>query len=120
MRILICEDERMTHRLLSKMVSGWNHEILDAFDGETSIQHALEDKPDVILLDMLYPDMDGLEVLSRVRTEPAGKTVPVIVMSGTSSEELEPSLQPFGIMAILDKPVKPEILKPLLDQITIL
>lgn len=61
---------------------GWEVDV--AFDGETGLRKALEDPPSLILLDLLLPRMDGLEVLRRLREDPRTSHTPVLIVSNAS------------------------------------
>lgn len=85
--ILIVEDER---DLLETLVDKFNHEgfeSLGAGDGEEGLKVALKRQPDLILLDLLMPKMDGLTMLSKLRQDQWGKNAHVIILSNVGDNE---------------------------------
>jgi len=82
--ILIIEDERPLLTALSSKLSHEGFSILQASDGETGLSMALEKHPDLILLDIVMPKMDGLTMLDMLRRDDWGKTVPIIVLTNLS------------------------------------
>ncbi|HSA84528.1 MAG TPA: response regulator [Patescibacteria group bacterium] len=85
-KILIIEDEPpMLNILRDKLVeSGW--ETLTAQNGEEGLQIALTQHPDLILLDILLPKMNGTLTISKLRQDPWGKTIPVIMLTNVSPD----------------------------------
>lgn len=82
--ILIIEDERPLLTALSSKLSHAGFSILQATDGETGLSTALEKHPDLILLDIVLPKMDGLTMLDLLRRDDWGKTIPIIVLTNLS------------------------------------
>ena len=117
LKILVCEDEKISHGWLVKMIKSWGHATISAFTGTEAIQHANSDEPDVILLDMLFPDMEGIEVLREIRSNSDLDQTEVITASATEAEELVPKLKDLRVRASLTKPIKKADLKKLLDDL---
>lgn len=92
--VLIIEDDQSLLKILSHTLTRENITVLEALDGETGLKKAFEEHPDLILLDIVLPKMDGLTVLKNVRNDEWGKNVPVITLTNlgdikTVSEVLE-------------------------------
>jgi CheY-like chemotaxis protein len=85
-RILIVDDESDFIELVKFRLAGLGCEFLVASDGVQALSHARQGKPDLILLDILLPDLDGLSVCEILRRQPVTKKIPVIFMSALSSE----------------------------------
>lgn len=83
-RILIAEDEKDMAMGLRDNFEFENHQVILAYDGETALKAALENSPDLILLDLMLPKMDGLEVCRRVRQ--AGFIVPILMLTAKGQE----------------------------------
>jgi DNA-binding response OmpR family regulator len=81
LRILLIEDDRFIADMYRiKLESeGWNVEV--ASDGEAGLKRALQDPPSLVLLDLLLPRMDGIEVLRQIRAADETRTVPVLILS---------------------------------------
>jgi len=86
-RILIVEDEDPLRNILEKKVNQEGFSALTAKDGEEGLKKALTEKPDLILLDLIMPKMNGREMLEKLREDVWGKTVPVLILSNDDSPE---------------------------------
>ena len=85
-RILIVDDERDFVELVQFRLAALGCEFIVANDGVQALSQARQFKPDLILLDILLPDLDGLSVCEILRRQPSTKKIPVIFMSALSSE----------------------------------
>ena len=85
-RILIVDDESDLIELVKFRLSGLGWEFLLANDGVQALSQARQFKPDLILLDILLPDLDGLSVCDILRRQPATKKIPIIFMSALSGD----------------------------------
>jgi DNA-binding response OmpR family regulator len=85
-RILIVDDENDFIELLQYKLAGHGYDLVVANDGVHALSQARLLKPDLILLDILLPDLDGLSVCEILRRQPSTKKIPVIFMSALSSE----------------------------------
>ncbi|MGZ4783600.1 MAG: response regulator [Oryzihumus sp.] len=77
-RVLVVDDDPAIQRTLAVGLRARGYDVLPAVDGRTAVEACLEDRPDVVILDLGLPDLDGVEVVRRVR---ASSPVPVIVLS---------------------------------------
>ncbi|PJA89609.1 MAG: response regulator [Candidatus Magasanikbacteria bacterium CG_4_9_14_3_um_filter_32_9] len=97
-KILIVEDDEPIIFSLSKKLELFKTvKVLCARNGEEGLSMALVEKPDLILLDIVMPEMDGIEMLRRLRKNDWGKTVKVIILSNLSSPEREDEAKKLGI-----------------------
>lgn len=86
-KILIIEDDKFLAKMLAKMLEESNHQTSLAVTGKEGIMKATANKPDLILLDIMLPDVDGFEVLKTIKQDQAVKDVPVIIMSNLGQPE---------------------------------
>jgi len=86
-KVLIIEDDAFFRELISKKVTESGFEFMSAVNGEDGVKKVEKDKPDLILLDLLLPNMDGFEVLSRIRQESGSSDTPVIILSNLDRKE---------------------------------
>jgi len=81
LKILLVEDDRYISSLLADKISFENQEVITAYDGTEAVVKARENKPDVILLDIILPEKDGFTVLKELKSDPDLKKIPVIILS---------------------------------------
>lgn len=86
-KILIVEDDRFLRELIAKKLAVERFEISEAIDGEEGLRKIKEEKPDLVLLDLILPGIDGFEVLARMKQDPQTKTIPVIILSNLGQKE---------------------------------
>jgi len=80
-RILLVEDNEMNRDMLSRRLARRGHEILCAVDGVEGVARASADRPDLILMDMSLPVLDGWEATRRIKADPATAKIPVIALT---------------------------------------
>jgi len=83
-KILIVEDEEAVQKAISEAFANQEFIILTANDGEKGLSVSLKEHPDLILLDILMPKVDGMIMLQKLRLDEWGKTVPVIILTNVS------------------------------------
>lgn len=114
MRVLVVEDDLETAQLVSQLLCQAGHEVEVALDGETALPAARANPPDVVLLDLGLPGMDGWQVARRVQGICPGKTPLLIALSGHGLEEDRRRSWYAGIDLHLVKPVDAQGLRNLL------
>ena len=93
-KILLVEDNEMNRDMLSRRLVRRGYEIVMAFDGEQGVAMAQSEKPDLILMDMSLPVIDGWEATRRVKAGEATKTIPVIALTAHAmSDDREKAMQ---------------------------
>ena len=91
--ILLVEDEPTLQKTLSLALTQEGYEVKSALDGEIGLRLARESKPDIVLLDLILPKMDGFEVLDELKKDEATKNIPVIVLTNLeSTQDIEKAL----------------------------
>lgn len=109
--ILVVDDDPLNRKLLTGSLERDGHRATPAPDGSAALAAIVEDTPDVVLLDIEMPRMDGMELLRRIKDEPSTRHLPVIMISGVEdTERLLRSLE-MGAEDFLPKPVDPAILR---------
>lgn len=86
-KILIVEDDEFLRSLNAKRLETEGFEVSVAVDGKEAISKLAESKPDLIFLDLLLPNVDGFEVLTKIKQDEATKKIPVIVFSNLGQPE---------------------------------
>ena len=116
-RVLVADDEPMTAELLACMLDHRGFEVERAYDGREALERIREIRPDVVVLDVRMPAMDGHEVARHLRADPELRHVPVVLFS--SVDEADVQWKAAGADVFLQKPldicVLPDLLQQLID-----
>jgi len=86
-RILFIEDDQILHEMYKTYLSNHGYVVQSAYDGEAGLQKALEEHPDIILLDIRMPKMDGMTMLSKLRQDTWGKDAKVIILTNLDQSD---------------------------------
>lgn len=106
--ILVVEDERDLLRVLTYNLKQAGFDVVGAADGETALRAMREERFDLVLLDLMLPDIDGFEVCARLRADAATREVPVVVLSAVSDLAARQRATELGVQEYLVKPFDPE------------
>jgi two-component system chemotaxis response regulator CheY len=114
-------DDSGTARLFTKrcvQIAGHKDAtIIEAVDGADAWSKVQEDAPDLLLTDLTMPNMDGTELLRNVKTTPAFKHIPVIVVTSAGNPAKEKELVELGAAAVILKPISPPKLVPAINKV---
>jgi PAS domain S-box-containing protein len=110
-RILVVDDNVDAAETLAVLLRLEGHDVRVATDGPAALDAALADPPEVIILDLGMPGMDGFEVARRLREQPGGKTTLLVALTGWAQEEDRRRCYEAGFDGHLPKPVEPEALR---------
>lgn len=117
--VMIIEDEVDAAELFAEMMRVGGYHVLKMYSSTPAIPMISREKPDVIILDIMMPDISGLEVLRYMRREPELIDIPVIVVSARSlPSDIQSGLE-AGASMYLTKPVSFRELKNAVDQLTV-
>jgi DNA-binding response OmpR family regulator len=86
-KILIIEDDKFLRELIARKLEKEGYEVLEAVDGEEGFKKVHDEKPDLVLLDLILPGIDGFEVLSKIKDDVSLSQIPVIVLSNLGQKE---------------------------------
>jgi CheY-like chemotaxis protein len=113
-RVLVVDDNRDSATSLSMMLELMGSESRAAFDGMSAVEVAAEFRPDVILLDIGMPGMNGYETARCIRQQPWGSEVKLFALTGWSQDEDRRRSQEAGFDGHIIKPIEPSELQKLL------
>ncbi|MGE5313770.1 MAG: ATP-binding protein [Acidobacteriota bacterium] len=91
-KVLIIDDEYPIRRLFKGHLSDTDYTVVEAADGATGLSLAKDERPDVIILDLVMPDMNGFEVLRRLKNDPDTRSIPIIICTSKSLDEAEKNI----------------------------
>ena len=106
-KILIVDDDIETLRLVGLMLQRQGYKIVAANNGQQALTMAKAEQPDLILLDIMMPDMDGYEVTKQIRSDPNTKTTPIIMFTAKSMVDDKVAGFDAGVDDYLTKPTHP-------------
>jgi two-component system cell cycle response regulator DivK len=86
-RILVVEDQEDDRQIIRDLLAGKDYEIIEAEDGEHALAAVAKERPDLILMEIQLPSMDGHETMRRIRTDPALLSTPIIAVSSYAPSE---------------------------------
>jgi len=86
-KILLVEDDRFLRELMSQKLIKMGYDLIAAVDGEEGVEKAKSEKPEIILLDIMLPGIDGFGVLAQVKADPSTADIPVIILSNLGQRE---------------------------------
>ncbi|MGB1287776.1 MAG: response regulator [Aggregatilineales bacterium] len=109
-RILCVEDNPQNMRLVRKILKHQGYEVLEAVDGLSGVQMALDEEPDLILMDVNLPDIDGLEATRKIKANDAIAAIPVIALTANAMYGDEERCLAAGCTDYLSKPVSKSML----------
>jgi CheY-like chemotaxis protein len=114
-RVLIVEDDTTTRTTLRELLTGAGFEPVEAGDGTEGLAKAEEIHPDVILLDVHMPGLDGYEVCQGLKENPNTKNIPVIFLTAVQDDALNRLAYQSGGVACLTKPFRLEALVAVIE-----
>ena len=103
-RVLVIDDSEPIHKLVAARLRPEGLEVVCELDGERGIARAVSDPPDLILLDVDLPDVDGFEVCRQMKEHPATRDVPIIFLTGTTSTDSKVRGLDLGAVDYVTKP----------------
>ena len=108
--ILLVDDDRQTRLKLTRILEAQGHTVNAVESGQTALKTLAVELFDVILLDILMPEMDGFEVLQTLKADTRLSNIPVIVISAVEDAQSEEKCMQLGAQAYLSKPVDADLL----------
>ena len=109
-KILLVDDEEDIIKMNMLSLIESNYDVVSANEGREALEKAEKENPDLILMDVVMPGMDGLETLDRLKNNPRTSSIPVIILSGVGEKEAWNKAKASGAADFIDKPFNGEML----------
>ena len=116
-RVLVVEDSAVIQRLISVCLRPAGFEVETRDDGPSGLEAALADPPDLLILDVGLPKMDGWQVLEEIRSDPRTESLKVLVLTAHAQEETRQRADQGGADAFITKPFRPDDLRRVAGQL---
>jgi len=104
-KVLIVDDTADARDILARLLRRHGVFALTAGDGMTALSVIADQRPDLVILDLMMPEMDGIEVLEKLLGDPRFKALPVVMFTAVSDEQWFSQLAPLGLSDVLIKGV---------------
>jgi two-component system cell cycle response regulator len=109
-KVLTVDDSKTVRIIVKKAFKGYDCEIIEAANGVEGLAAAAKETPDLILLDITMPVMDGVEMLTKLKSDPALKGIPVIMLTAEGGRDNVLKIAKIGVRDYIVKPFKEEVL----------
>jgi two-component system, cell cycle response regulator DivK len=106
-RILVVEDQEDNRRIIRDLLTSVGYDMIEARDGEAGVRLAKEHRPDLILMDIQLPVLDGYEATRRIKADPELRAVPIVVVTSYALSGDEAKAVAAGCDAYVAKPFSP-------------
>jgi CheY-like chemotaxis protein len=117
-RILFVDDDPLTLQTLKKSVELFGHQAILAHSGGEALALAIEQTPDLVLIDMSLPDMNGLALIQRFQQEKLLKDIPLVMLSASPELDASQLAMSAGAREFLSKPVRLQTLQQTIQRYT--
>jgi two-component system alkaline phosphatase synthesis response regulator PhoP/two-component system response regulator VicR len=107
LKVLVCDDERHIVRLIQVNLERQGYQVITAFDGKEGLEKIRSEKPNLVVLDVMMPYMDGFEVLKNLRKDPETENLPVIMLTAKAQDKDVFEGYHYGADMYLTKPFNP-------------
>lgn len=116
-RILIVEDEAELVEMITMRLAASGYEVISASDGQEGLEKAKKEKPDLLILDLMLPKMDGYKVCGLLKKDTKYAQIPVIIFTARAQEEDKKLAEEMGADAYITKPFEPQLLLAKIEEL---
>jgi two-component system cell cycle response regulator DivK len=107
-RVLVVEDNKTNRYMITFLLEKNGYTVIEARDGETGVDLAVKEKPDLIIMDIQLPDINGLEATRKIRASEADGNIPIIALTSYAMAGDKQKALQAGCTDYIEKPIKPE------------
>lgn len=115
-KILIVEDHPDSREILAIQLRLMSYEVIEAVDGQEGIEKAQAENPNLIIMDLGLPGINGIEATVRLRQNPRTAHIPVIALTAWQEQDYKDEALKAGMAGFLSKPTPPRILKDVIER----
>jgi DNA-binding response OmpR family regulator len=110
MRILVVDDDRMIRLMVRRLLEKEGCDVVEGTNGREAVDLARRERPDLLILDLGMPEMDGYAAIGEIKRELALSTIPVVVLTAQNDAGVEERVLEMGADDYLAKPIEPGVL----------
>jgi two-component system, cell cycle response regulator DivK len=115
--ILVADDEEDIQVILTMYLENIGYEVATAFDGLDAIERIKERKPALVLMDIMMPVIDGIEVTKRLKADEETKDIPIVILTAAAQSSTAEKAMSAGADEYIAKPFEPDNVKAVIDKI---
>ena len=115
--ILVADDEEDIKSVLEMFLDVAGYDVVSAYDGLDAIEKIKESKPDLVLMDIMMPLIDGIEVVRQMKADDSIKHIPVVMLTAASKSDMVDKAMKAGAHDYIQKPFEPEQVQSLIEKI---
>lgn len=117
-KILIVEDDVLLSKMYTSIFSSGDYQVDSAVDGQDGLEKARTNRPDLILLDIMMPKLNGMEVLSKIKSDPDLEQIPVVILTNLAGDnDVQTALGMGAVRYIIKSEVKPKEVEAIVSEI---
>jgi two-component system cell cycle response regulator DivK len=117
-RILVVEDDPDNRRIVAKVLSVEGYDVIEAIDGIEALARARAERPDLILMDLALPNVDGWEATRQLKSDPETRSIPVVALTAVAMRGDEEQARAAGCDDYLPKPARPAAIRAVVKKYT--
>ncbi len=114
-RILLAEDDRNLSRSIDILLTLEGYQVIAVYNGEEALNKLLKQKYDMLITDIVMPNMNGIELVKKIRL--INPQIPILIVSGRLNDDLIRELETMQVTRILPKPIKPNEFRQTVEEI---
>jgi two-component system chemotaxis response regulator CheY len=116
-KIMTVDDSPTVRKVLNETLSGAGYQVVEASDGEEAVNKLEQTDIDLLVTDLNMPNMDGVELIKRVRQQPGKRFMPIIMLTSVSQKEMKAAGKKAGASGWVTKPFRPEQLLSVIQMV---
>ncbi len=117
-KVLVVEDDTDNRRIVAKVLAMEGYKVIEATDGVQALEKARTEHPDLILMDLALPNMDGWEATRRLKRDPETKEIPVVALTAVAMRGDEEQARAAGCDDYISKPARPVAIREVVRKYT--
>lgn len=116
-KVLVTDDEPLNRKLEETLLQGYGYQVRSVASGQAALEQVALDPPDLILLDLMMPGMDGFEVVRFLKADPATAVIPIVMVTALDDASSRARLAAAGVSEIITKPLDRWVLQACIDRL---